>query len=265
MKAIEQPQLLDTAVSIPTHSAVAVELVFNALDSGADSVTITLDLWRNQIRCRDNGHGISKHELPNIFKLDQSSQESRNRQFWRNGRTIAKISQIADVAILTRTSGDEVPRRANNQKSQYIAPLFAPGTEVVISSIFDSIPVRVQQMATATWKREELQKIRILINTTLLSFPDISVTIDLGNTKIDLPKCRTTEERWKQITGTHMLVDSDGRTTQFRSASSLGFPNIFAPFVVNKFPIDAVTLDGIDISANPKAVTSFNGRMTNLA
>jgi DNA mismatch repair ATPase MutL len=260
----KSPSPRSPLASIPTHSAIALELLFNAVDSGAESINLTVDLWRNQIRCRDNGSGIAKHELPNIFKVTYSQQISKSGRFRRNTLTIARIAPLADIAILTRSSNDQMPRRVSKGRSQYIAPLFAPGTEIVVTAIFETFPLRAQLMATAAWKREELHTIRALINTVLLNIPDVGVTLDLGNIKVELAKCITMEERWKQITGTQLLVDSDGRMIHFRAATPFLFASTFTKFIVNDFPVSSVILDGFELSPHPNAITKVHGEIKDL-
>jgi DNA mismatch repair ATPase MutL len=249
---------------IPTHTAIAIELLFNAIDSGADSITLTVDLWRNQIRCRDNGIGILPHRLPDIFNASKPLQKLEPGRFRRFRRTLASIAIVAEVTILTRTSGDEVPRRISNHSPIYIAPFFAPGTETVASASFDSVHGRLQQMATAAWKRDELKSIRVHMNMIALNLPEIAFSVDLGNTKIELPKCRTIEERWKQITGTQMRFDSDGRIVLLRSASSLQLHSTFSRFIANGFPVHSLRLDGVELTPNPNAVTRVNGEISDL-
>jgi DNA mismatch repair ATPase MutL len=65
-------------------------------------------------------------------------------------------------------------------------PPFAPGTELVVTAIFEGFPLRRQAMATAAWKCEELNTIRLLINTVLVSLPDVAIAADLGKIRVEV-------------------------------------------------------------------------------
>jgi DNA mismatch repair ATPase MutL len=252
-------ELIATAVAIPSHVAIATELLFNAIDGGAGSISLTFDLFRNQIRCRDNGQGIAPHQFPHILGQNHVEQ-SADKHFCRNSRTLSRIADLAEIVILTRTATDEVSRRMCTGSSQYIAPFFAPGTEVVVSSIFESIPVRRQQMATAAWKREETQKLRTIANTVLLKFPSISAALIVGSSRVDLPACSSLEDRWKQVSGTQLRIDSDGFMTHFRGSSVLPF----TAFLVNCFPLSTLRMSGRDVPPVPSAVTLLKGDLQDL-
>jgi hypothetical protein len=123
---------------------------------------------------------------------------------------------------------------------------------------------RAQQMATVALKREELQNIKAMMNAALLNLPEVAVDLDLWNANVDFAKCRTMEERWRQITGTQLPVDSDGQTAHFRSVTALLFASTVTRFIVNDFPVTAMTRNGVELSSHPNTITKVNGEITNL-
>jgi DNA mismatch repair ATPase MutL len=259
----EEPELRAAAGALPSLSAIAVELVYNSLDAGADSITVTFDLWRNQIRCRDNGHGIAPAILSTIFHHGKMYENQRNA-FKRNRSTLAHMGHLADVVILTRTVNDQVSRRLFNQRSQYIPPLFAAGTEVVVSRAFAAIPSRMLEIATAAKKREESQKLLTILNTVMLNYAEISLAIESGPMKCDIKRSRHLEDRWKVITGTQLRMDTDGNFVQLKGTTSFPFSSVFQPFLVNGFPVAELIVDGREQRPIPNTLVSLKSVITDI-
>jgi DNA mismatch repair ATPase MutL len=260
MHPVDDAELLAAAAAIPSLSTIAIELIFNSIDADSDTISLTFDPYRNQIRCRDNGHGISPELLSTIFRPN-NRYDSSITHFKRNNSTLARISMLADVVISTRTESDTICRRVSSAGPQYIAPLFSPGTEVVICSIFAQIPIRTQQMAAAAYKRDEIQRILKLINTTILNFPQISISVTTGQQQHqrEFKKCAHLEDRFKTITGTQLRIDSDGFSTRFKSASPFTFEGTFDPFLVNSYPVSNLVIDEREIKPTENAILVIKG------
>ena len=254
----DEVSFLETAPLIPNHAAIAVELVFNAIDAGATHMSLVVDLMRNQIRCRDDGQGIPLGVWPYILRCGHSFEKGRSK-LKRDSHTLAKIRQIADVTVVTRTKSESSPRRMTAGVPQYAAPLFSSGTEVIVSAAFEKMKMKVREFGTVSARRNEVRKIKTIVSTVLLKFPEITATMDFGSSKVMMKSCESVDARWRQITGTGLILDSDGMTTRYRASNQTTFQTVFCPFMVGCFPCSMVIIDGKEVRPATGALVSFDG------
>lgn len=249
---------LEAVPLLPSHTAITVELVFNALDAGATHLQVVVDLLRNQIRCRDDGTGIPLAVWPYILKAGHSFDVS-GFVFKRNSHTLAKLRQIAELTIVTKLKNESSPRRMSVGVVQYASPIFVNGTEVIVTAAFERAKNKIRELGPMSAKRKEMQRIKSILSTILLKFPQVLVTVDFGTDKFEMKTCGTVEERWKQITGNSLLLDSDGIMTRYRNSNQSTFQSTLCPFLVRSFPCSVLVLDNREVKVIPNTVSAYEG------
>ena len=96
-------------------ASVVKELMENAVDAGADSITVAIqDAGRTLIQVTDNGCGMSPDEAVLCFERHATSKIasvedlSDIRTFGFRGEALASIAAVSEVVLKTRRETDEV-------------------------------------------------------------------------------------------------------------------------------------------------------------
>ena len=133
-------------------SSVVKELVENALDAGADAVTIEIrDGGISFIRVTDNGCGIESSQINQAFlrhatsKISSVEDLSHVKSLGFRGEALSSICAVAQVELITRTKDALTGIRflcdggVEKEKSEIGAPI---GTTVIVRNLFFNTPVR---------------------------------------------------------------------------------------------------------------------------
>lgn len=137
---------------IERPSSVVKELVENAIDAGATSVSIEVKNGGiKQIKVIDNGSGISKDDLEFAFERHATSKirtaedlETVKSMGFR-GEALASIAAIAHVELVTKTeedfTGSKIVLEGGDilEKEETGA---GKGTTITITDLFYNTPVR---------------------------------------------------------------------------------------------------------------------------
>ncbi|KAK8894602.1 DNA mismatch repair protein [Tritrichomonas musculus] len=244
-------------IAIPNHFSIASELIMNSIDSGASQITISYDLYHNIISCKDNSPGIPHNIFQQILSSNQSKfGEVKNLIFQRNIGYLKLISQISDVDIQTKTEEDKIPRRITKGKPQIFSPLLSIGTEIIISSIFINNRIKLDQISNPKNKNESIYKLKNFINTISLSF--VGIKFVLNNYVISSSK--SFEERWRVISGTFLKISTDNHITYLKCSFNLGLQLPFSPFMINKFPVTRLIIDGYEMKPIKNCITVISNK-----
>lgn len=97
-------------------ASVIKELIENSIDAGADTISIDIkDSGKTEILIRDNGSGISKDDLENMFQRHATSKITNLDDLFNihslgfRGEALYSIAAIADVTLQTRTQNSSQP------------------------------------------------------------------------------------------------------------------------------------------------------------
>ncbi len=167
---------------IDSLAAVVRELVENALDAGANRITISLlpELWWVQVA--DNGKGMSLDDLK-VCASPHSTSKIRDRQdLWQinslgfRGEALHSIAQVADLEILSRPRLpiDEIGWHVIYQSGKVVtkeAVAIAPGTIVTVANLFGKIPVRRRGLPTLP---QQLKGVQSVIQHLALCHPQVT-------------------------------------------------------------------------------------------
>lgn len=183
---------------IDRPNAIIRELMDNAIDSGATSITVEIAGGGiEKIRILDNGCGMTKEDLQNCARPHATSKISTEVDLMNlstlgfRGEALASIAAVARLSII---SGGWKMRASITE--DHIIEAVAPtqGTIVQSEGLFENFPARRQFL-----KRNATEGL-MCKNTFIekaLARPDIAFRfIQDGQTKIDLPANQSIKERF---------------------------------------------------------------------
>ena len=162
-------------------SSVVKELVENAIDAGATSLSVEIkDGGIELIRVTDNGCGMEKDQLRTAFlrhatsKIEKSEDLTHLSSLGFRGEALSSIAAVSKVEVITKTPGSLTGTRIcmEGPKEVVFEEIGAPdGTTFLMRNLFYNTPVRrkfLKQPAT------EGSYIADLMEHLALSRPDIS-------------------------------------------------------------------------------------------
>ena len=137
---------------IQRPASVIKELVENAVDAGASSITvITVDAGRTLMQVVDNGCGMNVMDARMAFerhatsKIREFDDLQELNTFGFRGEALASIAAVAEILMLTRRSEDEVGTQLHSlagEIPQQTAAAAAVGTSISVKNLFYNIPAR---------------------------------------------------------------------------------------------------------------------------
>ncbi len=163
-------------------SSVVKELVENAIDAGASSITVEIkEGGTSLIRITDNGCGIPKEDIKVAF-LRHSTSKIRSAEdlvsissLGFRGEALSSISAVAQVELITKTKDSLTGIRycIDGGVEKAYEEIGAPeGTTFIIRNLFYNTPARRKFLKTPT---TEAGYISSLMENLCLSHPDISI------------------------------------------------------------------------------------------
>ncbi|WP_373484302.1 DNA mismatch repair endonuclease MutL [Acetobacterium sp.] len=175
--------------------SVVKELVENAIDAGADQITVIVEAGgKNRITVRDNGCGIAYNEIPLAFKRHATSKlstiddlESIESLGFR-GEALSSVSAVSKVQITTRFEHEEVGSLTLFEGGKLINQrvcAYNRGTEITVRDLFYNTPARRKHMEKD--KKEETI-VRDLLEKIATSHPEIRFQFSTnGRIVLDTP------------------------------------------------------------------------------
>lgn len=162
-------------------SSVVKELVENAIDAGANAITVEIkDGGLSFIRITDNGAGIEKEEVPTAFIRHATSKIMTIEDLLSvsslgfRGEALASIAAVSQVECITKTAHALTGLRYEIHGSKEIASeeVGAPtGTTIVVRNLFYNVPARKKFLKTAMTEGSYITE---LITRLSLSHPEVS-------------------------------------------------------------------------------------------
>ncbi len=162
-------------------ASVVRELVDNALDAGARSVTLRLLAGGVRlIAVEDDGQGIPRDELPMALRRHATSKISNLQELEAvgtmgfRGEALAAINAIADCAIASRAAGQAQAWLLEGRTGELRPVARAAGTTVEVKELFFSTPARRKFLKTDA---TELAHCIEAVRRHALARPDVSFAI----------------------------------------------------------------------------------------
>lgn len=162
--------------------SVVKELVENAIDAGASSVTVIVrDAGKQLIHVIDNGSGMTQGDLRLALVRHATSKISSEhdlhaiRTLGFRGEAMASIAAVSDVEIRTRRTGEDMGWTLQQRPGH--APELKPashdgGTQVLVRNLFYNVPARRKFLKADL---TEFRHITETMQKLALSRPDVRV------------------------------------------------------------------------------------------
>ncbi len=162
--------------------SVVKELVENALDAGASSITVEIQRGgMSYIRVSDNGSGMSAEDAQTAFlrhatsKLrDEYGLESIATLGFR-GEALAAISAVSMVELMTREQGAAEGTSVTLEAGvvQEVSPVGCPeGTTIIVRSLFYNTPARLKFMKKDS---AEAANVGNVVIRCAMSHPEVAI------------------------------------------------------------------------------------------
>lgn len=162
-------------------SGAVKELVENAMDSGADAITVEIrDGGISLIRVTDNGAGIDKNQVPRAFlrhatsKIRTAADLQDLHSLGFRGEALSSICAVAQVEMITKVKEALTGVRyvMEGGVEQEMEEIGAPqGTTVLVRNLFCHVPARKKFLKTP---HTEAGYVTDLLEHLALSRPEIS-------------------------------------------------------------------------------------------
>ena len=227
-------------------ASVVKELMENAVDAGADEVTVTVtDAGRTLIQVIDNGSGMSPDDAVLCFERHATSKIATAEDlqeittFGFRGEALASIAAVSDVVLRTRREEDEVGVEVHLSGSEHISTreVAAPkGSNFAVRNLFYNIPARRKFLKS---DNVEFRHILEEFQRVALTRPDIAFTLTHNGRDIHVLKkakslkFRVTDLLGPQLVGEVMDIEAD--TSLVRIHGFVGRPESAKKTLGNQF------------------------------
>ena len=217
-------------------ASVVKELVENAVDAGADQVTVVIqDAGRTLIQVIDNGCGMSPDQAVLCFerhatsKLHTAEDLSNILTFGFRGEALASIAAVAEVTLKTRREEDEIGCQVDFADSQHVATneiATARGANFCVRNLFYNVPARRKFLKSdnVEFKHIVTEFIRVA-----LTRPDIGFTLTHnGKDVYVLRPAKSLKFRIQDVLGSNIaneIVDICAETTVVEVHGFAGRPD----------------------------------------
>ena len=196
-------------------ASVVKELVENAVDAGADQVTVRIqDAGRTLIQVIDNGCGMSPDQAVLCFerhatsKLHTAEDLHNILTFGFRGEALASIAAVAEVTLKTRREEDEVGCQVEYAASEHLSTeeVAAPkGTNFSVRNLFYNIPARRKFLKS---DNVEFKHIVSEFTRVALTRPDVGFTLTHnGKDVYVLRPAKSLKFRIQDVLGTNVVND----------------------------------------------------------
>ena len=175
-------------------SSVIKELLENAIDSGADTITVEIQNGGvTYMRVTDNGCGISKEDLPVAIRRHATSKIKNAEDLdgiltlGFRGEALAAIASVSDMRIISKQRESSVGAMLEAQNGNILGVIDRPaadGTTVIVENLFSNVPARKKFLKKDV---TEAMAISAVVEKIALSRPDIFFKLIIDGT----PKIET--------------------------------------------------------------------------
>ena len=139
---------------IDRPNAIIRELMDNAIDSGAEKITVEIASGGiEKVRIVDNGCGMTKDDLQTCArphatsKINSADDLDSIRTLGFRGEALPSISAVAKVELLTRTENEEIGtsyKIFGGEEIELTEAGCPVGTTLIVRDLFFNIPARMK-------------------------------------------------------------------------------------------------------------------------
>ncbi len=184
-------------------SAVVKELLENALDAGASSITVRLEEGGvKRIAIADNGRGIPADQLPLAVERHATSkicslEELENvATLGFRGEALASIASVALLTLTTRTA--EAPHAWQIENGKISPASGAQGTTVDVQDLYYNTPARRKFLKS---EQTEFGHCAEVVKRIALARPDVSFSLSHNGKTVDHWNVSAIDKRSATILG----------------------------------------------------------------
>ena len=242
---------------IDRPNAIIRELMDNAIDSGAQDITVEIcGGGIDRIRIVDNGCGMTKEDLQNCACPHATSKISTEEDLLKlttlgfRGEALASIAAVARLSI----SSGSWQMKASITEDHVLSPCAErEGTIVQVEGVFENFPARRQFLKRPA--TEALMCKNTFIEKAMAN-PSIAFKfIADGETKLNLPKNQTQKERF--VSATSSELQSDLFYTIVRTESSQN-PEWKINIVIGEPAVSRTNKKDIQIFVNKRKIQEYS-------
>ena len=174
-------ELIAAGEVVERPASVIKELLENAIDAGADTVTVEIVSGGiASMRITDNGCGIAHEDVPTAF-LRHATSKVRTEEDLEHigtlgfrGEALASVAAVADVKLLTCTDENglgTVYHIAGGEELEYEEMGAPKGTTITVSNLFYNVPARMKFLKKDV---SEGNAVTGVVQRMALSHPEVS-------------------------------------------------------------------------------------------
>lgn len=173
---------------IERPASVVKELIENALDADAKSLTVTIaEAGRKLIEVADDGSGITSDELALAVSRHATSKLTRADDLFHistlgfRGEALASIGSVSRMTMTSAVAGSKAGTRIRVEggREGKVEAIGAPvGTVVRVEDLFYNVPARLKFLKTDMTERRAIDA---LLTRYALAYPDVRFKLAEGN------------------------------------------------------------------------------------
>ena len=175
-------ELIAAGEVIERPASIVKELMENAIDAGATSVTVEIKSGGiRYLRITDNGCGIAYEDVPTAFLRHATSKVRDEADLERigtlgfRGEALASVCAVSRVEMLTKTPDAQFGARielAGGEQLSYEEAGCPDGTTIVVRDLFYNVPARLKFLKRDAY---EGSLVADIVDKIALSNPQIAV------------------------------------------------------------------------------------------
>lgn len=196
-------------------ASVVKELMENAVDAGADHVTVVIqDAGRTLVQVIDNGCGMSPDDAVLCFerhatsKLQTAEDLNNILTFGFRGEALASIAAVAEVTLRTRKEESEVGCQVEFADSQHLSTIETAtpkGTNICVRNLFYNVPARRKFLKSDNVEFKHIVSEFIRVSLTR---PDVGFTLTHNGKEVySLRPAMSLKFRIQDLLGANVVND----------------------------------------------------------
>jgi DNA mismatch repair protein MutL len=216
-------------------ASVVKELLENAIDAGASSVTVmATDAGRTSIQVIDNGKGMNDADARMAFerhatsKIQTIDDLQAINTFGFRGEALASIAAVADVVLTTRCHENEVGTQiqiTTGEPAKQSVVAAAAGTAIHVKNLFYNVPARRKFLKS---DNIELKHIVNEFSRVALCRPEVEMKLRHNNHELYHLTSGTLRQRIVNMMGKNLnqqLIDVHVETSVVNIHGFIGKPD----------------------------------------
>lgn len=174
-------ELIAAGEVVERPSSVAKELIENAIDAGATSITVEIENGGiTYLAVRDNGCGFAREDVPTAFLRHATSKIRTEDDLERigtlgfRGEALASVAAVSRVELVTRTEDDlagTLYRLEGGEEIELTDTGCARGSTIIVRDLFYNVPARMKFLKKDVG---EANAVAAVVDRLALSHPEIS-------------------------------------------------------------------------------------------